>query len=75
LIHFALTTIALTLHQDRLGPLMETNVRGIGCIFEMGRRRTAAEDAQTRAALFASKDGVALKIGQVGESNTRLGQK
>lgn len=42
-------------------------VRGIGCIFETGRRRTAAEGARTRAALFASKDGVALKISQDGE--------
>jgi DNA integrity scanning protein DisA with diadenylate cyclase activity len=39
-------------------------VRGIGCIFETGRRRTAAEGARTRAALFASKDGVAVKISQ-----------
>jgi hypothetical protein len=29
--------------------------------------RTAAEGARTRAALFASKDGVALKISQDGE--------
>jgi len=42
-------------------------VRGIGCIFETGRRRTAAEGARTRAAMFASKDGVALKISQDGE--------
>jgi DNA integrity scanning protein DisA with diadenylate cyclase activity len=42
-------------------------VQGIGCIFETGRRRTAAEGARTRAALFASKDGVALKISQDGE--------
>ena len=42
-------------------------VRGIGCIFETGRRRTAAEGARTRAALFASKHGVALKISQDGE--------
>ena len=42
-------------------------VMGIGCIFETGRRRTAAEGARTRAALFASKDGVALKISQDGE--------
>jgi hypothetical protein len=42
-------------------------VRGIGCIFETGRRRTAAEGARTRAALFASKDGVVLKISQDGE--------
>jgi len=42
-------------------------VRGIGCIFETGRRRTAAEGARTRAALFGSKDGVALKISQDGE--------
>jgi len=42
-------------------------VRGIGCIFETERVRTAAEGARTRAALFASKDGVALKISQDGE--------
>jgi DNA integrity scanning protein DisA with diadenylate cyclase activity len=42
-------------------------VRGIGCIFETGRRRTVAEGARTRAALFASKDGVVLKISQDGE--------
>jgi hypothetical protein len=42
-------------------------VRGIGCIFETGRRRTAAEGARTRAALLGSKDGVALKISQDGE--------
>jgi hypothetical protein len=42
-------------------------VRGIGCIFETGRRRTAAEGARTRAALFGSRDGVALKISQDGE--------
>jgi DisA bacterial checkpoint controller nucleotide-binding len=42
-------------------------VRGIGCIFETKRVRTAAEGARTRAALFASKDGVALKISQDGE--------
>ena len=42
-------------------------VRGIGCIFESGRMRTAAEGARTRAAVFASKDGVALKISQDGE--------
>jgi len=30
-------------------------------------RRTAAEGARTRAALFASKDGVSLKISQDGE--------
>jgi hypothetical protein len=42
-------------------------VRGIGCIFETGRRRTAAEGARTRAALFGSKEGVALKISQDGE--------
>jgi hypothetical protein len=50
-------------------------VRGIGCIFETGRVRTATEGARTRAALFASKDGVALKISQDGEmsifSNSR----
>lgn len=45
-------------------------VRGIGCIFETGRRRTAAEGARTRAALFASKDGVALKISQDGEMSS-----
>ena len=42
-------------------------VRGIGCIFETGRVRTAAEGARTRAAIFASKNGVALKISQDGE--------
>lgn len=42
-------------------------VRGIGCIFETKRVRTAAEGARTRAALFASKGGVALKISQDGE--------
>jgi DNA integrity scanning protein DisA with diadenylate cyclase activity len=42
-------------------------VRGIGCIFETKRVRTTAEGARTRAALFASKDGVALKISQDGE--------
>ena len=42
-------------------------VRGIGCIFETGRRRTAAEGARTRAALFGSQDGVALKISQDGD--------
>jgi DNA integrity scanning protein DisA with diadenylate cyclase activity len=42
-------------------------VRGIGCIFGTGRVRTAAEGARTRAALFASKDGLALKISQDGE--------
>ncbi|MGA8594820.1 MAG: hypothetical protein WB676_08760 [Bryobacteraceae bacterium] len=42
-------------------------VRGIGCIFQTGRTRTAAEGARTRAALFASGDGVALKISQDGE--------
>jgi DNA integrity scanning protein DisA with diadenylate cyclase activity len=44
-------------------------VRGIGCIFETGRRRTAAEGARTRAALFASKGGVVLKISQDGETS------
>lgn len=42
-------------------------VRGIGCNFETKRVRTAGEGARTRAALFASKDGVALKISQDGE--------
>lgn len=42
-------------------------IRGIGCIFETKRVRTAAEGARTRAALFASKGGVALKISQDGE--------
>lgn len=42
-------------------------VRGIGCIFETQGVRTTAEGARTRAALFASKDGVALKISQDGE--------
>ena len=40
---------------------------GISCIFETGRRRTVAVTARTRAALFASKDGVALKTSQDGE--------
>lgn len=42
-------------------------VRGIGCIFQTGRTRTAAEGARTRAALFASGNGVSLKISQDGE--------
>ena len=42
-------------------------VRGIGCIFETGRMRTAADGTLTRAAVFGSKDGVALKISQDGE--------
>ena len=42
-------------------------IRGVACIFETGRRRSAAEGARTRAAIFASKDGVALKISQDGE--------
>lgn len=42
-------------------------VRGIGCIFETRRVRTTAEGARTRAAMFASKEGVALKISQDGE--------
>jgi len=42
-------------------------VRGIGCIFETKPARTNAEGARTRAALFASKNGVALKISQDGE--------
>jgi DNA integrity scanning protein DisA with diadenylate cyclase activity len=42
-------------------------VRGIGCIFEMRQVRTEAEGARTRAALFASKGGVALKVSQDGE--------
>ena len=50
-------------------------VRGIGCIFGTGRVRTEAEGARTRAAKFASKGGIALKISQDGEmslfSNSR----
>jgi hypothetical protein len=42
-------------------------VRGIGCIFETKRVKTSAEGARTRAAMFASKNGVALKISQDGE--------
>jgi hypothetical protein len=42
-------------------------VRGIGCIFETQDVQTTAEGARTRAALFASRDGVALKISQDGE--------
>jgi DNA integrity scanning protein DisA with diadenylate cyclase activity len=42
-------------------------VRGIGCIFETRQVRTEAEGARTRAALFASKNGVAIKISQDGE--------
>jgi hypothetical protein len=42
-------------------------VRGIGCIFETRRVKTSAEGARTRAAMFASTDGVALKISQDGE--------
>ncbi|MBA2528075.1 MAG: DNA integrity scanning protein DisA nucleotide-binding domain protein [Pyrinomonadaceae bacterium] len=42
-------------------------VRGIGCIFETPRVQTAAEGARTRAALFASKGGVVLKVSQDGE--------
>lgn len=42
-------------------------IRGIGCIFDTGRVRTATEGARTRAAIFASKNGVALKISQDGE--------
>jgi hypothetical protein len=42
-------------------------VRGIGCIFEVRQVRTEAEGARTRAALFASRNGVALKISQDGE--------
>jgi hypothetical protein len=38
-----------------------------GCIFETGRRRTAAEGARTGAAPFASKNGVTLKISQDSE--------
>ena len=37
-------------------------VRGIGCIFATEQVQTAAEGARTRAALLASKDGVALKL-------------
>ena len=42
-------------------------VRGIGCIFETRGVRTTAEGARTRAAMFASKDGIALKLSQDGE--------
>jgi DNA integrity scanning protein DisA with diadenylate cyclase activity len=42
-------------------------VRGIGCIFETQGVHTLAEGARTRAAMFASKDGVALKLSQDGE--------
>src|SRR6266849_6367632 len=42
-------------------------IRGIGCIFETKPARTPAEGARTRAASFASKNGVALKISQDGE--------
>jgi hypothetical protein len=42
-------------------------VRGIGCIFETQSVHTPAEGARTRAAMFASKDGVALKLSQDGE--------
>jgi len=38
-----------------------------GCIFETGRRRTAAEGARTRSGPFASKNGVTLKISQNSE--------
>jgi len=42
-------------------------IREIGCIFQTGRARTVGEGARTRAAAFASKSGVALKISQDGE--------
>jgi len=42
-------------------------VRGIGCIFGPQGVHTPAEGACTRAAMFASKDGVALKLSQDGE--------
>jgi hypothetical protein len=42
-------------------------IRGIGCIFEPKKVKTAAEGARTRAAIFASTDGVALKVSQDGE--------
>jgi DNA integrity scanning protein DisA with diadenylate cyclase activity len=42
-------------------------VRGIGCIFEPQGVHTPAEGARTHAAMFASKDGVALKLSQDGE--------
>jgi hypothetical protein len=42
-------------------------VRAIGCIFETQGVQTVAEGARTRAAMFASKDGVALKLSQDGE--------
>jgi DNA integrity scanning protein DisA with diadenylate cyclase activity len=42
-------------------------VRGIACIFETQGVQTTAEGTRTRAAMFASKDGVALKLSQDGE--------
>jgi DNA integrity scanning protein DisA with diadenylate cyclase activity len=42
-------------------------VRGIGCVFETKPVRTIAEGARTRAALFASTNGIALKISHDGE--------
>jgi DisA bacterial checkpoint controller nucleotide-binding len=42
-------------------------VRGVGCIFETQGIQTTAEGARTRAAVFALKEGVALKISQDGE--------
>jgi DNA integrity scanning protein DisA with diadenylate cyclase activity len=42
-------------------------VRGIGCIFEPQGVHTPVEGARARAAMFASKDGVALKLSQDGE--------
>jgi DNA integrity scanning protein DisA with diadenylate cyclase activity len=42
-------------------------VRGIGCIFSAIGRRTPTEGARTKAALFGSKCGIALKLSQDGE--------
>ena len=42
-------------------------IREIGCIFPTGRARIVGEGARTRAAAFASKSGIALKVSQDGE--------
>jgi DNA integrity scanning protein DisA with diadenylate cyclase activity len=42
-------------------------VRGIGCIFTASGVQKTTEGARTKAALFASKVGVALKLSQDGE--------
>ena len=42
-------------------------VRGIGCIFTASGVRRTTEGARTKAALFASKFGVAVKLSQDGE--------